>query len=647
MDNVKSSKDTQDLLLNRLQMKHAHLRVNHLVNLKSSVEQEHSDASKKMHKLPISLDLLSDEIVLTLNEITVRCEEYGVPHVGQLLKDVRAMMNQQLREAYSHIEAGYKSAFHKLEEEQEARKRRQDSPLDRRRSSPAQCEKTVASDKPPGKRQSVSTDSRDDATRRHKWSESGMTKALSIGDAFSTTTSFFAEAVAVLLKCEVVRIYLYDAYDNLKCCTRFPFDATRGDPMSGTYLELMLAKEIHTTVCQRRIAVNGREPQQMTIRECDRKAMEEEIEQSGWKSMTSCLIFPIFADDSKKSFGMIHAMNKQGFSEGAAGTFTEDDETLILQAARLFGSLLSRYPTKYFMHDMGDMARQFVNVSFVKEPERDHLPQVIVDEVEAAAVVGNKAVQASPRVLIYRAPVNIIYQTRAIRKKARKLAALHIVDRALSTVEFDITALEELWRVGHEENRVMYEHCQQLNEKFNTLQVLLQHVLDGIGASRNIQTLDRLVQYLRTLEVYARQENISMITDLISEALLHGKVDGLVPEEVKELNNEPLTNEEVVRLERRLERVEGKLKFGASTMQHVQTYSCNPDLRREQVRFFNNLAEKRTAMRVVNDAPGDTPRYESQTASTRAKVVKQKSPDIIHFGPSDYASKRPFRLGDI
>ncbi|KAH9577628.1 hypothetical protein LSM04_009588 [Trypanosoma melophagium] len=645
----------EDPLLERLRAKHEQLRLSHLKQMQKSLDEEHSIAYAKMNKLPVSLDLCSDEITVALNEIGARCEEYHVPQVGQLLKDVRTMMNRQLREAYSYMEKGYKSAFHKLNEEaMEARRQRelaeqkeqyqQQQQQDGEKNDETIEESTIKQNlkKELGSFSGVLHQSTSDNKNQKKVNGP---KLFSLREAFSVTTSFFAEMLAALLRCEVVRIYLYDEYENLVPSARFPVSAKKGDPMSGTDLELMLANEVHRTVCRKCIAVNGKEAQHLTISERDRELMEEELKQSGWKSMTSCLIFPILSNEGfGRSYGMIHAVNKQGVSYERPGVFDENDEVLMSVASRLLGSLLTRYPVKYFMLPVGNLIQNCVDSQLSKHVGKDHLPPLMVDEVEAAAEVGNKAIQMITPILVYRAPINAIYQSRTLRKKTRKLEVLNMIDKGLSTVEFNLVALEELWKTGHEENTVLYKHCQQLNEQVNTLQILLRNVLDGIGASRTINNTGELSNYLQMLELYARQENIPMIIEIISQVLLKARVDEKIPLESQNIEPRRLSPSEIIKMERRIAQTPSKLKFGAAEMPNVRTYLSDPDRRREQVRFVNKLAEQRAKDCESRNIPIRVSRYKSDTRATVAKKVNQQNTQLISFGPTDYASNRPFNL---
>ncbi|PWU93531.1 hypothetical protein C3747_295g23 [Trypanosoma cruzi] len=629
-------------LLDRLREKHAELFRQRTSELQKTLEVEHSFASRKMHNLPPSLDLISDEIIIALNEIGTRCEEYAVPQVGQLLRDVRMMMNRQLREAYASLEAGYKSAFHKLEEEAEASRRRPEASNTARQSVGRAVWELQAESSPPNEESNQSTSSSKERLRKRNT----VPKTLRVRDTFLATLGFFAETTAVLLRCEVVRIFLYDEYENLKCCARFPFNSTLGDPTSGNDMELMLARELHSTVCQKCIAVNGKEARLVAMRERDRGALEEELQQLGWHSMTSCLIFPIFSSAGcGRSFGMIHAVNKQGISLDRTGTFDENDEVFMSVTARLLGCLLTRYPTKLFVLSVGEKLRNCIPSS-LKGNEESHLPPILQDEVKGAAEVGNKANQMFTRVLLYRAPINVIYQTRSLRKEVRKLESLNVIDRALSTVEFDIAALEELWRVGREENIIMYQQCQRLNEQLNALQLLLRNVLDAIGASRVLCSMSELVRYIQALEVYARQENISMITELISGVLMNPRTGVSVLLESGEASTERLSPSEMIRIERRVAQTPLKLKFGAQAPSNVRTYSYDPERKREKVRFLNQLAEERETDFVAKFAVKPVARHEAETKATMAKKVNQPVPFLVQFGPTDYASKRPFQIGN-
>ncbi|ESL08281.1 hypothetical protein TRSC58_04018 [Trypanosoma rangeli SC58] len=630
-----------DPLLERLRKKHTGLRQHCLDEAQKALEMENLFASKRMHNLPPSLDLISDEITLALNEIAMRCEEYAVPCVGQLLKDVRARMNQQLREAYASLEAGHKSAFYNLEEKTAGTRQSLEVGDSARKLGIAAMQQSEREPAPSNKEGSQKAFVENDQSRMRGTSF----KSLSARDFFSSTLSVFAEITAVLLRCEVVRIFLYDEYDNLRCGARFPFNTTVGDPLAGNDKELMLAKEIHTTVCRKYIAINGREPQRLTMSERDHGVMEEELQQLGWKSMTSCLIFPIFSSiGCGRPYGMIHAVNKQGVTFDQPGVFDENDEVFVSMTARLLGCLLTRYPIKYFQLPVGQKLRK----SFVSSLTRDaetHLAPLLRDEVEGGAEVGNKANQMFSRVLFFRAPINAVYQSPSLRKKVRKLESLKIIDKTLSTVEFDISALEELWRVGHDENILMYQECQQLNEQLNTLQILLRTVLDAIGASRVLGNMGDLASYLQLLELYARQENVSMLTELISQVLLNARVDVPVPPELKGVPPGRLSPTEMIRIERRVAQTPSKLKFGAAAPSGVRTYSYDPQRRREQVRFFNELAEKRALDVALRDVPKVVKGYKTETVAAQTKKVNQPVSSLLHFGPTDYASKRPFQLG--
>lgn len=616
------------------------LRLRHLKEAQKELEVEYSFESKKMHNLPPSLDLISDDIAIALNEIEWICEEHKVPHVGKLLKDVRAMMNRQLREAYASLEAGYKSGFHKLEKAEEEVRRKLETKKAQEKSE-QHVKKLLAE-------QEISSDGQmqsEYCTGSQKKTQDPTKKTLSVRETFSLTTSFFAEMTAVLLGCEVVRIFLYDEYENLKCCARFPVDSTHGDPMEGTDMELMLAREIHRTVCRKGVAVNGREPQSLMISERERDLLEEELKTSGWKSMTSCLIFPIFSTQGcRRSYGMIHAVNKQGISPDRPGTFDENDEVFVSVTARLLGCLLTRYPVGYFTQPIGQRLLQHLGSFLTQKDSQRHLPPLLLDEVEEASEIGNKANQMGTRVLLYRAPINAIYQTRLARRKARKLEALNMVDKSLSTVEFDLDALEELWQVAHEENTVMYRQCQSLNEQVNMLQILLRNILDGIGASRTLGTMREMTNYLQVLEFHARQENIPMLTELISKVLLNARAEIDVPQELEGVDPGHISFNELVGIERRIAQTPSKLKFGAAAPPNVRTYACDPQRRRDQVRFFDELAKRREMDSAVGAEPVVSQRYLRETSAARAKKVDHSVSTLVHFGPTDYAAKRLFRL---
>lgn len=524
-------------LLTHLTEKYTQQRHKQLNELKKKVEHDHEELEDRNNELNPSLELLSDYSILMMNELETLCAKNGLTRGVELVKEIRTVTNNEIRQALSSIENGYSSAFqvlqrqaaYKLEQEQRA----PPPPRSRERgSSVSDNEKPAREDEllrecpdewKANVKEAVVDEIRYQAgiTRAPKPPKPNTTKQFSLKETCSAVPAFFAESLASLLLCEVVRVYLYDENQNLHCCSTYPYHAVQGDPMHATYTEIMLAKDLHSTVCNQRIAVNGSESVYTLLTKRDLRLVKAELQASGWGSMRSCLIFPIIPlIGSTKSLGMIHAVNKVSPSAKDPGRFTSDDEVLVSMAARLLGCILTRYPVTNFSLRVGEMLRKAAYPHEKTTSLDDHIPERVTDLVADAAEAGNRAVATLSPIMIFRAPLCDIYVSKHHRSRARKMGKLVVQDSTLSSVEFNISSVNELWQTGMEENVVMHQEYRKLEDSMKRTNLLLRNILDGLAAARTMRDATEIARYLQTLELFGRSESLEMLSEFISETLI-------------------------------------------------------------------------------------------------------------------------------
>eukprot|EP00796_Vickermania_ingenoplastis_P004413 gene4413-3212_t len=672
-----------DPLLTHLSDKYTQQRHKQLNELKKKVEHEHADLADKFNELNPSLELLSDYSILLMNELETLCSKNGLERGVELVKEIRAATNNEIRQAVSSIENGYNSAFQVLQR-QAAYK------LDQEQKNPRMGEKNTSSEE-------VGPKMRDEKLMREcpdEWKanvknqvvdeiqyQSGITrsprpskpidkKQFSVKESFSAVPAFFAESLAALLMCEVVRIYLYDENQNLHCCASYPYRAMQGDPMHATYTEIMLAKDLHSTVCNQRIAVNGSESVYTLLTKRDLRVVKAELQASGWGSMRSCLIFPIIPHiGSTKSLGMIHAVNKVSPSPQDPGKFTSDDEVLVSMAARVLGCILTRYPVAHFSLRVGELFRKAVYPHEKITVIDDHIPERVTDLVTDAAEAGNRAVAKPAPIMIFRAPLCDVYVSKHHRSRARKMGKLVVQDSTLSSVEFNISSVNELWQTGMEENVIMHQEYRKLEDTMKHTNLLLRNILDGLAAARTMQNIAEMSQYLQTLELFGRSESVEMLSEFISDTLIgktqsgktqknvlpvlsgrrssgggqrtdvSGRIQGsaasITVEESKigqpsEGFTEPteglfLTEEETKQLihEHKLLNLAVASRIHTDGPDCIRCYSCDPEKKRAQVRFIENrIKEGEAAKQRMESRQNNGPAYLRSTSSIRAKEVE-------------------------
>lgn len=635
------SPEKADPLLEHLKAKYKQQRHKQIAEMKRKVENDHTESMEKnIHELlHPSLELLSDFAILLMNELETLCLKNNLERGVELVKQIRVLTNNEIRQAVSAIENGYTSGFQTLQR-QAAYK------LDI--LAPAKCGGgstsssgtggggllptgrstssgvvsvtgtrrdrgsgrqgggigedgwptppsirgmgghprdsgggTARHSRPPHSshlyRSSSSSSSsshqesreggngirsdlqKKDALRAcpKQWKtnlkemvveelfyQQGITcapknvrqglrtspkeKLFSLKECCSAVPSFFAESLASLLVCEVVRIYLYDENHNLHCCCTYPYHAFQADPMHGTYKEIMLAKDFHSMVCSQLMAVNGYESKRRSLRKDEQlPQVKKDLEGSGWSSIRSCLMFPIIPllGANKNALGMIHCANKVAVSSKEPAAFTNNDEVLCSMASRLLGCMLSRYPVANFSLRVGEVLRK---ATFPFEPTTaidDHLQDRLHDVVEDAAEAGHRAMVAPVPIMILRAPLNEIDPSKEKRARARKMGTtLAMHDSTLSSVEFNIRSVNELWQTGMEENIIMHQQYRKLEESMRRTKLLLQNILDGLAAARSMHRAEDITMYLQTLELFGRSESVEMLSEFIAETLIGGRM---------------------------------------------------------------------------------------------------------------------------
>lgn len=549
---------TDDPLLRRLERRYENQRSEQLAGKNKKLEKVLNIGALRDHALPPSVELLSDETARVFNEL-----EAGIAAMGpaarataEKLRRVRSLVNQELRQAMGYLEEGYTSAFRTLlTEVQLAKAGGSGSSAAAGLAPPTLISSTTTTTPTPTMPASPSipateatapveagTEGWPKATRAAVAQEAvhqaahrvdRLPRRFNVREALSSVTALFAESLATLLFCEVVRVYLYDESGSLHCCACFPSTATAGDPMRATYREVMLAKELHASVCNKGLAVNGGEAQYPPIFSArDMESIRAEAEESGWGSISSCLIFPIpfhkgggrtgGGRQLKLSAGMIHAVNKMPSSSSQPGRFTADDEVLMSMCARTLGCMLTRYPVHYFTLRMDAAIRAAAHPNEGPLARDGHLPEIMRDDVADATLMGIKAMLAPQPLVILRAPVSDIYQTRTQLARNRKMRSLVANDTALSTVEFNLSAVMELWQSGMEDNVVMHKQYRSLNEQNLHAKLLMRNLLDGLAATRTMRDPVDMARYLQTLEMLTRSESIEKLAEFVANTIIGG-----------------------------------------------------------------------------------------------------------------------------
>lgn len=672
-------------LLERLNKKYTQQRNKQLNEVKKGVEKDQAEIADRNNALNPSLELLSDYTIMMMNELEMLCANHGLERGVELINEIRSVTNNEIRQALSAIEDGYTSAFHSLQRQaaykmnQERRASRGERPSSSALLEKSNADEGVLKECPPDWKANVKNEVASEMKfqasiqRLPKIPKPAVAKQFSLKESCSVVPAFFAESLASLLLCEVVRVYLYDENQNLHCCSTYPYQALQGDPMHATYTEIMLARDLHTTICNQRIAVNGSESVYTLLTKRDIRVVKSELQASGWGSMRSCLIFPIVPLSSSKSLGLIHAVNKVPPSSKEPGKFTPNDEVLMSMACRLLGCILTKYPLANFTLRVGEM---FHKAAFPHEKTTnidDHIPERVTDLVVDAAETGNRAVATPVPIMMFRAPLCDVYVSKHHRARARKMGKLIEQDSTLSSVEFNISSVNELWQTGMEENVLMHQEYRKLQNSMNTTKLLVRNILDGLAAARTMRDAAEIARYLQTLELFGRSESLDMLSEFISDTLI-GSGNGPAPIQ------ERSCSEQTVSVTERSESkgVAGSeddskspfigteeaedllyrhklLNQPATSRIHndgpdcIRSYSCDPKQKRAQVQAIDKMiteGELRKKQRSISTAENQ-PAYLHSTASIKAKATEKVSTDAryarTHIGPPR-PPNRPFLL---
>lgn len=715
-----------DAVLNRLQESYTR-QLNQQTNLKKQKLDSVLEAAADRHnELQTSLELLSDETAEQFNELESYCIAHGMHTALALSQKIRKSVNKELREALSYYEKGYVSAFESIKKDagfsaSSGALGKEASETTFTQDATAATHTSVVHENPevyrleqecpPEWKKTTKTEVASEVIYGEKLHVKELSaKNVSLKESFSEVLSLFAESLATLLVCEVVRIYLYDDYKNLHCCATYPFGATRGDPMRATHREIMIAKDIHRAVCDNGIAINGSEVSNPLLSARDVESVKAELSSAGLGGIKSCLAFPILSNlGINKSLGMIHAVNKVRPSPNSPSRFTTDDEIMASVCARVLGCTLTRYPMELFTLRVGEA---FFKRIYPHEDSRRldaHLPPRVIEEVQDAATVGNRAITSLQPIQVFRAPINNIYLTHTQIDRNRKLGSLVLADSTLASVEFNLQVTNSLWNEGLEENAVMHRQYREITEDLKKKKMLLRNVLDGVAAARSLELSADTAHFLQTIELLGRSESNDALREYVGETLIDVTTKASLrqpprrtaspPTEAVDMGNggddpcptaetppsctdEPsayanklktddavdavpgvgkvvsespfLSPQEARELERRNRlanaKVASQIHFdGPESINH---YSCDPEAKREQVRFIDEMISRRAVMneqKRISEA-GKAPHYESTTTSVQAKQCQL--PSVPHrvmnaktsSAKADATIKRPFAL---
>ncbi|KPA82534.1 hypothetical protein ABB37_03577 [Leptomonas pyrrhocoris] len=602
-----ATQESPDALLARLQDSYSLQKRLTVAQKRKQADLELQAAAACYNDLPITLELLSDETATLFTELEhlMEAQQDFTATTSKdvlLLRRIRAAVNRELRQAVSFIEEGYHSGFEKL---------MQQSCFDRRQS-------------PLVTKPSVSTSNAVAPNVEAKATPAEMppsTAVLTVREALSEHLSLVAESLAVRLQCEAVRIYLFDEHENLVCAAQFPYRACHADPMHSSALALMTLREVHQTVCRDRLAVNGtlRKPGSASTPSSSPEEKEAlSSKPSGVEDIRSCLIFPLFSSwGTGASHGVIHAVNKRfpmvvdsgekGRSEAPLRGFSVEDEILVSNAARLLGTILSRYPADLFTcTHIGEAIRRRAYPGDNQVGSLSaHLAPTLYDDIGEAAEMAHEALNRTQPRLVYRAPVNTIFASRSATESRRgtftSLGAGH--DASVCTVAFRLRCMNELWASSRDDNTALHHQYRNLEKEAQKTRLLLRNVLDGVATARSMRVSSDVAQYLQTLELYGRSERTERMAAFVADKMLtlsqvknsdtaaSAENSREVDSRVESSQDYALSEEELRRLQRDHARVNtvtvASLHFDGP--EGVPSYTSDAAQRREQVRFIDEL----------------------------------------------------------
>ena len=484
-------------------------------------------------------------------------------------------------------------------------------------------------------------------------------KTLTLEEGLSAAIALHAESLAVMLRCEQVRIYLVDGNKSLQLAAQFPFGPQGIDPMSGDYTTKALAKALFTSVIEKALAVSGVESRPSLLQgessmpiispanrsnDSSRKKEDDDLSQ-----IRTCLAWPIVCPSGvNRVVGLVHAVNKEGATAEQSRRFSADDEMTMHIACRTLGCILERYPAELFAKPVGSQIHQLCHPDGNIIP---HLPDKILSEVDGAQRVANESVRVEPARIIYRGPMTAIFKQSARDRRNEEFKTSTF--GTLSGVEYNLEALKDLWRVGYDENVSMHMQCRILSTKVRDLKVIVKSMVDGLCTARAIISPQDLRMYLRELELSLRAENAEQIT-LRIESAMEQVIKGSLPKEQAAIVTSDIIAD---RLKQRKKEAEAAISsIHVDGPQTVRSYTCDPVTKLLQVRAISELMEKNSKeeeKKIDSSAPDHlVPRFATKTMSStlhaQPKKVYSEDEDrnvcVMQFKHTRVDAPTPFRL---
>jgi hypothetical protein len=484
----------------------------------------------------------------------------------------------------------------------------------------------------------------------------GKQKILTLDEGLSAATALHAESLAVMLRCEQVRIYILDANRALQLASVYPFSDAATDPIGGDFTTKALSKALFSSVVEKCLAVNGYESRTSTLQgvgapdssaASTREGSRRDHGEDELAQIRTCLAWPIVSPSGAyRVLGIIHAINKEGATSEQTRRFTPDDEVTINVVGKTLGCMLERYPSELFSKQVGAQIHQLCH------PHGDvipHLPEKIVSEVDGAQRVANESLRVEPIRVIYRGPMNSIFKTSLRERRAEEFKTTTF--GTLSGVEYNLEALKDLWRVGYDENVSMHMQCRILSSKVRDLKTIVKSMVDGLSTGRAIASPQDLRMYLRELELSLRAENAEQIT-LRIEAAMEAVVKGALPKDQAVI----VTSDAVAtRLKQRRKENDAAISsIHVDGPDSVRSYTCDPVTKLLQVRAISELMEKHRQVEETAPSQPDqaVPNFAKETFSSQnhghGKKVYNEDEDkqmiMMHFVHSKADGPTPFRL---
>lgn len=502
----------------------------------------------------------------------------------------------------------------------------------------------------------------------------GAAQRLTLPETMSTTTALMAESLAVSLRCELVRVYLMDDKKNLVRAAEYPFpDFTSQKPLDlfhGNYTERGLAKVLFSVVCEKGLAVSGfdaRQPTTTTDGAPDDLNASFQAHSPPKNLIRNCLVWPIaLPSGHQRVVGMIHAINKEGTHDDEKKKFTAEDEYSMNEAAKMIGIMLDRYPAHLFQVDVGSLVFKACHPEKVLRP---HLPDVIQDAVEGAQRIGNELLRTQPHIIIYRGPMATIYKQGPRDKKSEDyVPGAGGALSTITTVEYNLDALNDLWKSGYDENVMMHRQCRLWSTKVQDLQSIIKQFVDALVVARGIKEMNELLMYLRSMELLVRSENAPLLSDHINNAMdnirkgLEGKRRGttsrspqnVASPDVMSPSESPAasptsrgagaapswstpqsatesivaTRGELQEITKRRERASANMNIATMHIDgptNVRGYTCDTETKRKQVKAIDDMIERHREQTQRKHLVATGPTF-SMPTETSAKKSSPRAP---------------------